>query len=95
MCLGYHFANLVVGYFENNLPIFLFVCLFGLVLYVKVNSYGHARKVSSHRSRFRIECAPKIAFISLPINFKTSVLGAQKNRLIETVLLSNHNICFG
>ena len=23
------------------------------------------------------------------------VLGAQKNRLIETVLLSAHNICFG
>ena len=26
---------------------------------------------------------------------KTCVLGAQKNRLIETVLLSTHNICFG
>ena len=25
----------------------------------------------------------------------TCVLGAQKNRLIETVLLSTHNICFG
>ena len=25
----------------------------------------------------------------------TYVLGAQKNRLIETVLLSTHNICFG
>ena len=25
----------------------------------------------------------------------TDVLGAQKNRLIETVLLSTHNICFG
>ena len=24
----------------------------------------------------------------------TYVLGAQKNRLIETVLLSTHNICF-
>ena len=23
------------------------------------------------------------------------VLGAEKNRLIETVLLSTHNICFG
>ena len=23
------------------------------------------------------------------------VVGAQKNRLIETVLLSTHNICFG
>ena len=26
---------------------------------------------------------------------KTYVSGAQKNRLIETVLLSTHNICFG
>ena len=25
----------------------------------------------------------------------TFVLGAQKNRLIETVLLSTHKICFG
>ena len=25
----------------------------------------------------------------------TYVFGAQKNRLIETVLLSTHNICFG
>ena len=30
----------------------------------------------------------------LPINFNIC-LGAQKNRLIETVLLSTHNICFG
>ena len=27
--------------------------------------------------------------------FLTSVLGAKKNRLIETVLLSTHSICFG
>ena len=26
--------------------------------------------------------------------FLTYVLGAQKNRLIETVLLSTHNMCF-
>ena len=25
----------------------------------------------------------------------TIVMGAQKNRLIETVVLSTHNICFG
>ena len=29
------------------------------------------------------------------MNILTYVLGAQKNRLIETVLLSTHNICFG
>ena len=28
-------------------------------------------------------------------SIKTCVFGAQKNRLIETVLLSTHNICFG
>ena len=30
----------------------------------------------------------------LGINFLTSVLGAQKNRLIETVLLSTHKVRF-
>ena len=34
----------------------------------------------------------KIVNIFLPIRL-TYVLGAQKNRLIETVLLSTHNIC--
>ena len=28
-------------------------------------------------------------------SISTCVLGAQKNRLIETVLSSTHNICFG
>ena len=36
----------------------------------------------------------KIVTIFLPI-ILTCVLGAQKNRLIETVLLSTHNICLG
>ena len=36
----------------------------------------------------------KLWLFSYP-SFKTCVLGAQKNRLIETVLLSTHNICFG
>ena len=29
------------------------------------------------------------------LSVQTFVLDAQKNRLIETVLLSTHNICFG
>ena len=33
-----------------------------------------------------------IIFLSI---IKTCVLGSQKNRLSETVLLSTHNICFG
>ena len=36
----------------------------------------------------------KLRLFSYPSAY-TSVLGAQKNRLIETVLLSTHNICFG
>ena len=37
----------------------------------------------------------KIVNIFLFINLKTSVWGAQKNCLSETVLLSTHHICFG
>ena len=42
----------------------------------------------------------KIVNIFLPINFSilfgcSKELGAQKKCLIETVLLSTHNICFG
>ena len=36
----------------------------------------------------------KIVKMFLPISL-TYVLGAPKNHLIETVLLSTHNICFG
>ena len=35
-----------------------------------------------------------IGIIVLPININY-VLGTQRNRLTETVLLSTHNICFG
>ena len=36
----------------------------------------------------------KLKIFSYP-SILTFVLGAQKNRLIERVLLSTHNICFG
>ena len=36
----------------------------------------------------------KLSFFSY-LSIQTCVLGAQKNRLIERVLLSTHNICFG
>ena len=35
----------------------------------------------------------KLLMFSYP-SVLTDILGAQKNRLIETVLLSTHNICF-
>ena len=38
-----------------------------------------------------LEC--KFRIFSYPL-VKTYVVGAQKNLLIETVLLSTHNICF-
>ena len=44
--------------------------------------------------QIRVVLAPKIAFIFLYININMC-LGAQKNRLIETVLLSTHNKRFG
>ena len=37
----------------------------------------------------------RIAFFFSSQSNKRCVLGAQKNRLIETVLLSTHDICFG
>ena len=36
----------------------------------------------------------KVRLFSYP-SVSKCVLGAQKNRLIETILLSTHNICFG
>ena len=43
--------------------------------------------------QIRIACAPKIAFMFIPI-YVNRCLDAQKN-LIEMVLLSTNNICFG
>ena len=48
--------------------------------------------VSSHIIEIRKFYVRKIVNIFLPINLNVC-LGAQKNRLIETVLLSTHNIC--
>ena len=56
------------------------------------------------KQRFILECnyigldkqknERKSVFFSYP-SVLANVLGAQKNRLFETVLLSTHNICFG
>ena len=47
-----------------------------------------------HRFRKTKFLSVKLLIFSYP-SVLTLVLGAQKNRLIETVLLSTHNICFG
>ena len=46
-----------------------------------------------HRFRLTKILSVKVLIFSYPSVF-TYVLGAQKNRLIEMVLLSTHNICF-
>ena len=46
-------------------------------------------------TRLNKNCEPKIVNIFLLISFNIYVLGAQKNCLIEMVLLSTHNICIG
>ena len=50
--------------------------------------------VSIHRFRYATFFSVKLLRFSYP-SVLTYVLGAQKNGLIETVLLSTHNICFG
>ena len=48
-----------------------------------------------HRFRYtKLLSEGKIVIIFLPICFNVC-LGAQKNHLIEMVLLSTHNICLG
>ena len=46
----------------------------------------------THRARLIITLHIKLRIFSDPLVL-TFVLGAQNNRLIETVLLSSHNIC--
>ena len=45
-------------------------------------------------SKKKIKKSIKLCLFSYP-SVKTCVVGAQKNRLIEMVLLSTHNICLG
>ena len=58
------------------------------------------KKTQSGCTSFLTETINKIfdhrfANIFLLLELNICVLGAPKNRLIETVLLSTHNICFG
>ena len=52
-------------------------------------------KIENHRFTLNKIFENKIVNIFIPIRFNIIVLGAQKNRLIEMVLLSTYNICFG
>ena len=58
----------------------------------KITADNIADNICIGQGEKRIE--RNLSLLSYP-SVKTFVLGAQKNRLIETVLLSTHNICFG
>ena len=78
----------------------------GILKYFKVTENSNPKKVDEEvkgkvkgkqlitRSRENNFYERKIVIIPYQ-SIETCVLGAQKNRLIETVLLSIHNICFG
>ena len=68
---------------------------FGSHQYTKVKTPIHVPVyVDTHRSRKVNMFSIKLKLFSYQL-ILTYVLGAQKDRLIETVLLSTHNICFG
>ena len=70
-------------------------------------SRGHLVLFYMIHLRRSLSSSPPITGLDIQKNFSkkmlifsspsvlTYVLGAHKNRLIETVLLSTHNICFG
>ena len=47
-----------------------------------------------HRTSRANNLSVKLWLFSYPL-VKTCVVGAQKSHLIETVLMSTHNICYG
>ena len=50
--------------------------------------------ISNYVAGLHKKICVKLLIFSYP-SVVTYVLGAQKNRLIERILLSTHNICFG
>ena len=77
------------------------VTLFGIgipdFLDLSISSEVCKQKVmtmNNHRFRSTKNFSVKLKTFSYPL-FLAYVLGAQKNRLVETVLLSIHDICFG
>ena len=58
------------------------------------SAFRMAKTLSAIRVMINTVFERKIVNIFLPISFNIC-FGAQKNRLIETVLLSTYNICFG
>ena len=65
---------------------------------MRIWTHPWVMKLDEIRQENKVRCnnfLHKIVNIFLPITFIAYVLGAQKNCLIETVLLSTHNICFG
>ena len=67
-----------------------FRSIFQGALRVKPNELSHPYKLEESISNFRVAGWYLFSFVLI----LTYVVGAQKNRLIETVLLGTHNICF-
>ena len=59
-----------------------------------INTGFDKQKFSAHNCKYFLTCNFEHIFWVLKRTVSV-VLGAQKNRLNETVLLSTHNICFG
>ena len=69
-----------------------YFCVFAnYVCYLKSNGNKYASILGNPDIQ---DWGVKLLILSYP-SFKTFVLGAEKIPLIETVLLSTHNICFG
>ena len=68
-------------------------CICYILLYFVIVTLGW-QDSSSHRSRLMETLGVKLRIFSY-VSVYTFVLDAQKNCLIETVLLSTQNICFG
>ena len=78
----------------HTLPHLIQVFNQNLLRFIELTLNGTMINCSIHRSRWGNFICVKFQLFSYPLIY-TCVLGAQKNPLIETVLLSTHNIGFG
>ena len=66
----------------------------GYITQARNKKIAENRRIYNFELKVTITSTAKLEIFTYP-SILTYVLGAQKNCLIETVLLSTHNICFG